>query len=614
MDFGFYNRALFKIWMNVKRGIIVKAREVFGLNLEMTKHLMKASPKYIMVNSIDALVGAVSAVLQILFYQELIDMVIYFEPSIAKIAVSFLLYYLLCTAVKAFNHWVTLVFNEKEKLHIYLYYKKMIYTESVKKKIEKYSSQTYRNMLHNAIYHNGDYLYYFSSQLFSLMYSVILFVSVLYLFQRLHFIFVFAAVIIAVKNCVCSSRTNKLQYELHQVNMMFERCNTYIYNLFYLKKYIRELRLYPVGNYFISQYRKLKELWWQENKKMTIRRGVVDLICKAIDLLSYALNVIVLMLLLVRGKITVGEFSMVLSNFALLASYIEKIIMFFPAVWDGAKYMKDISEVIHGENYSLKEVKNTMASDDSEEACIKCENLCFSYDGKNNVLNNVTAVLPLTKKIAVVGKNGSGKTTFVKLLMGLYMPTGGAIEYYYPNEHIKNNMELFSVMLQDYRIFALSVADNILPFPDENGKERISNAIRFCGLEEKVETLPQGSDTILTGEFLEDGVCLSGGEQQKTAIARAHARNCPVLILDEPSGRLDPFSERRLIEKINQLSADKSVILVTHNLAYTKNVDLILYFEDGAIVECGSPEQLIKRRGRYEKMFAEQMKRMEVEA
>lgn len=589
----------------------MKAREVFGLNLEMTKHLMKASPKYIMVNSLDAVVGAVSAVLQILFYQKLIDMVIYSEPSIAKIAVSFLLYYLLCIVVKTFNHWVTLVFNEKEKLRIYLYYKKMIYTESVKKKIEKYSSQTYRNMLHNAIYHNGDYLYYFSAQLFRLMYSVILFVSVLYLFQRLHFIFVVAAVIIAVKNCVCSSRGNKLQYEMHQVNMMFERCNTYIYNLFYLKKYIHELRLYPVGNYFIRQYEKLKELWWQKNKKTTIRRGVVDLICKAADLLIYASNVIVLMLLLVRGKITVGEFSMVLTNFALLASYIEKIIMFFPAVWDDAKYMKDISEVIHGENYSLKEVKNETAS---KGACIKCENLSFSYDGKNNVLNNVTAVLPLTKKIAVVGENGSGKTTFVKLLMGLYTPTAGEVEYYYPDEHIKNNMELFSVMLQDYRIFALSVADNILPLPDENGKERISNAIRFCGLEEKVETLPQGSDTILTGEFLEDGVCLSGGEQQKTAIARAHARNCPVLILDEPSGRLDPFSERRLIEKINQLSADKSVILVTHNLAYTKNADLVLYFENGAIVECGSPKQLIKRKGRYEKMLAEQKKRMEAEA
>lgn len=592
----------------------MRAREVFGLNLEMTKHLMKASPKYIIVNSVDTVVGAASAVLQILFYQKLIDLVIYSEPPIAKIAVSFLLYYFLCTAAKAFNHWVTLVFNEKEKQRIYLYYKKMIYTESVKKKIEKYSSETYRNMLHNAVYHNGDYLYSFAVQLLGLMSSVISFLSVLYLFQRLHFIFVFAAVIRAVKNCVCSSRVNKLKYEMHQVNMMIERCNTYIYNLFYFKKYIRELRFYPIGNYFISQYARLKELWWQKNKKMTIRRGCEDLICKAADLLIYASNVVVLMLLLVRGEITVGEFSMVLTNFVLLSSYIERIIMFFPAVWDGAKYMKDISDVIHSENYRLKEIKNETAADDSQGACIKCENLCFSYDGKNNVLNNVTAVLPLTKKIAVVGENGSGKTTFVKLLLGLYTPTAGTIEYCCPDRHIKNNMELFSVMLQDYRIFALSVADNILPFPDENGKKRINDAICFCGLEEKVRALPQGADTVLTGEFLEEGICLSGGEQQKTAIARAHAKNRPVLILDEPSGRLDPLSERRLIEKINHLSADKSVILVTHNLTYTKNADLVLYFENGAIAECGSPQQLISCKGRYEKMLSEQMKRMEAEA
>lgn len=164
-----------------------------------------------------------------------------------------------------------------------------------------------------------------------------------------------------------------------------------------------------------------------------------------------------------------------------------------------------------------------------------------------------------------MGENGSGKTTFVKLLMGLYAPTGGRIEYYYPDEHIKNNSDLFSVMPQDYRIFALSVADNIFPASDGHGRERTEDAIRFCGLQEKVEKLPQGADTVLTGEFLENGVCLSGGEQQRVAIARAYAKNRPVLILDEPSGRLDPMSERRLIEKINGLSADKAVILVTHN-------------------------------------------------
>lgn len=161
-------------------------------------------------------------------------------------------------------------------------------------------------------------------------------------------------------------------------------------------------------------------------------------------------------------------------------------------------------------------------------------------------------------------------------------------------------------MFQEYQVYAMSIADNILPGFDETNLDRIENAAKFAGLTSKINDLPKGFYTEVTKEFSEDGVVFSGGESQKLAIARAYAANQPVLILDEPSGNLDPFAESDLIKKINQMSDGRPVILVTHNMEYAKNVDLVLYFENGRVIESGTPKQLMNQQGAFFKMVGEQ--------
>lgn len=341
----------------------------------------------------------------------------------------------------------------------------------------------------------------------------------------------------------------------------------------------------------------------KSKKKSEYQIRYIETLSGITDLFFYLSSMFILVYFLITQKITVGEFSIVITNLTLVAGNMQRVLMFIPNINNEARYIKDIFLVVDREDYIYPEVRDT---DGQEKVVFK--NVSFSYDGENPVLKDVNLELPLRGKTAIVGKNGSGKSTFIKLLLGLYKPTGGEIEYLYHDAHKCNTLQLFSTLLQDYKVFALTIADNIRK--KEAGDEdtytsAIKEALQFGGLLEKVEGLPGGIDTVLSGEFSEDGICLSGGEQQKLAIARAYAKNNPVLVLDEPSGNLDPIAEKALIHKINKLAEGKAAILVTHDLVYTKNVDLVLVFDDGCILEHGSPEELLRKKGYYYRMMSE---------
>lgn len=479
--------------------------------------------------------------------------------------------------------------------------------ESIKKSISYFSDREYADRLHNAAYSDGEHLYSFAGIIFDFVNGVVTFIFFFGLFIELHPVFVLVAFMTAVKNIICAAKTNKAKFKKYQTDLMFERHNRYLYNLFYLKQYAQEMRMYPIAVHFVKKIKLLKVLHWKSKKKSEYQIRYIETLSGITDLFFYLLSMTILVYFLITQKITVGEFSIVITNLTLAAGNIQRVLMFIPNINNEARYIKDIFSVIDREDYVYPEVRYT---DGQEKAVFK--NVSFSYDGENPVLKNINLELPLRGKTAIVGKNGSGKSTFIKLLLGLYRPTGGEIEYSYHDAYKCNTLQLFSPLLQDYKVFALTIADNILQ--KGAGEEEhtynlgIKEALQFSGLLEKVERLPDGIDTVLSGEFSEDGICLSGGGQQKLAIARAYAKNNPVLVLDEPSGNLDPIAERALIDKINKLAEDKAAILVTHDLVYTKNVDLVLVFDDGCILEYGSPEELLREKGYYYRMMSERSK------
>lgn len=587
------------------KGINLKLRDSISINLRMTKHLFKASPSYFLINLLNTLLNSFTFIFQTLFYKYIVDAIVYSEIRLEHIAVLFFIYNVITIVNNITDDWVNIYFNERQKVKIATYYKEFIFKESTEKKLENNHSEQYMDLLQDAIYNDGSYLSSFSKRIFGLADAVIIFIFFFSVFGSLHPFFIIIAVFSAIKNLIFEDKINKVQFQKYNQTLSYQRSNRSIFNLFYLKQYAHEMRVYPIGEYFTEKYKALWRAFWSDRKKYQYKELFITTIREILDLLIDLGNIVVLVYFLLHQLITVGDFSLVLTNFNTVVDNIQSVFMFLPNIRSDARYMNNFFSVIDSENHVFPEVIC-----DKGQAKMRFENVSYAYDSDTMVLQDINLELPLNKKIAILGENGAGKSTFIKLITGLYKPTSGKIEYFYHDAAIEDSSKLFSTMFQDYQIYSLTVAENILPDEvlDQENMKKIEDALQFSELKERIDALPDGADTVLTGEFSEDGVYLSGGEQQKLAIARTYAMDRPVMILDEPSSNLDPVAENLMIDKLNRLTDNKAVILITHNPYYAKNVDLILVFRQGRLVESGSPEKLMKQNGYYHRMLVERAK------
>ena len=237
-------------------------------------------------------------------------------------------------------------------------------------------------------------------------------------------------------------------------------------------------------------------------------------------------------------------------------------------------------------------------------------NVSFRYPGATEYsLRNLSLKFPLGKRLAIVGKNGSGKSTFIKLLCRLYDPTEGEIrlngvdirEYDY-----EEYLNIFSVVFQDFKLFSFSLGQNVATAM-EYDKEKAEQCLVKAGLSQRLESMPKGLDTALYEDFESEGVEISGGEAQKVALARALYKDAPVVVLDEPTAALDPIAEAEIYTKFNEIIGDKTAIYISHRLSFCKFCDEIAVFEDGTVVQRGSHEELLKAKdGLYHELWTAQ--------
>ena len=307
--------------------------------------------------------------------------------------------------------------------------------------------------------------------------------------------------------------------------------------------------------------------------------------------------------LIVRQDLPIADFSVLISAITNCRNKLNQLAHYFTMQQKHCLWVQNLREFLAYE----PQVKGGTL-EPGEFQSIEFKNVSFRYgENKDYSIRNVSFRIDKGHSIAVVGHNGAGKTTLSKLMMRLYDVSEGEILYNGVNikeYDLLKYREKFASVFQDYRIFAMTVAENVLirEVDDEN-LPLAQKALMQSGVYEKILTLDEKENTILTREFDDEGALFSGGESQKVTIARMFAKSFDVAILDEPSSALDPVAETKMYDSLMEGTKDKTVIYISHRLSSATRSDNILVFAGGNLIESGTHEELMNLDGEYCKMF-----------
>lgn len=377
-------------------------------------------------------------------------------------------------------------------------------------------------------------------------------------------------------------------------------------------------------DFICSDYSHGKDIRFYNIKDWILqkRKGYNDIRLKAFDkvcskfvrlgfkttFLNNSLNIcyyLYLIYLLFKEKILIGNFTMYLTSITNFSQSVNNLFVYY------ARFLKiDLRLSNYIEFMSIKSKMHQTSEKrlEAKEYEIKFDHVSFRYPNSDVYsLKDITAVIHPKEKIAVVGQNGAGKTTFIKLLLRLYDPTEGKITINgvdIKELDYEEYMKYFAVVFQDYHLLAFSMKENVAFDKAElvDDKE-VEELLGQVGLSEKIKKLPRGIHTGLSKQFDDDGTDVSGGESQKIAIARAVYKNSPIIILDEPTSALDPLAEYEIYKSYDAMVKGKTSIFISHRMASTRLADNIMVFVEGRLMEYGKHEELIQKNGIYKEMF-----------
>lgn len=396
-----------------------------------------------------------------------------------------------------------------------------------------------------------------------------------------------------------------------------DRVGNYLNGVAYFDKgAAKELRLNNLEEWFMGKIRayrdEMLELQYSDFKLYALFDIVLSVVMAA-----QTFGILwILSAQYIGGAITIADFTMYFSAVTVISASLSKVIEKIGEYNRMRLYLSDFDSVS-----AAGDAETGKNSPDFKDRTIRFENVSFAYPGSGQCspeqccLKNVSLEISENEKLAIVGENGAGKSTFIKLLCKFYRPTKGRITvggvdiWDISNETYRN---IVSAVFQDYINFSFTVGENVT-MCEAAPEEETMAVLEQAGLSERISRLPQGIHTYLSKNFDRRGVELSGGEGQKLAISRALYKNTPVVILDEPTASLDPKAENEIYENFFHMAKNRTAIFISHRLAASTKSDHIAVFAGGKVVEYGTHEQLLKSDGIYANMFRKQGRLYEYE-
>ncbi len=442
----------------------------------------------------------------------------------------------------------------------------------------------------------------------SLLQLLIAFVAI----ARLNLFLVILVASISIPEFFVQVRLSRLAWGIWSNQSPYRKKFWYLSNLLQRSWDIKEVKIFQLADRFLAELKDIQKKFYQENAVLAKKNYSLNIGFNILSTLIFVGVEIFVVMQAIAGKITVGGISFytgVVSNFQ---NGLSGLFSNIRGVFEDSLYVKSIFDILDLEPY-VKQPDDPVKLDIRKTPRIEFCNVTFKYpDSHKKVLKNFSLTINPGEKVALVGENGVGKTTLIKLLARFYDVTEG--EILIDGVNLKDLSldqwyKMMGVLFQDFNRYEHTAKDNIAfgKIYEQIEPEEVTKAAMSAGAHEMIKGFEQGYEQML-GKTFEMGLELSGGQWQKIALSRAFLRNAPVLVLDEPTAAIDAKAESEIFNRVEKLSRDKTVIIISHRFSTVRNADKIYVINRGKIIESGSHEELMGLDGKYATLFKLQAK------